>query len=161
MVAISDVMQGDEQFGLSIEGHAPSGVLSGFLGVVLLAAALGLWLVPGASHDQVLVLIKMGLSVFLGLGGAMFLLAARRVQHPEVHLDGRRGLLRLLERDDSGQVCSQVEVDYDDLSELDLRDGMLIARDHHGRVVVEMPVENAGDLDEIRAELGPAFCRTA
>ncbi|MDU8929138.1 hypothetical protein RXV86_17225 [Alisedimentitalea sp. MJ-SS2] len=160
MVAISDVMQKETGAGLSIAGHAPSGVLSGILGAALCFAAFGLWLVPGASFDPALLLIKLGLSVFFGLGGAMFLLAARRVHHPEVYLDGRKGILRLLTRDDRGHVESEVEVSYDELSEVDFRDGMLIARDHHGRSVVEMPVENVGDLDEIRAELGPAFSRT-
>ena len=160
MVAITDTMQGEPQTGLSISGHAPSGALSGFLGATLIFASAGLWLIPGASFDPALVLVKLGLTLFFGLGGAMFLLAARRVQHPEVYLDGRRGILRLLQRDDRGHIESQIEVKYDDLSEVDLRDGMLIARDHHGQPVVEMPVENAGDLDEIRAALGPAFNRT-
>ncbi|MDQ2089052.1 hypothetical protein [Marimonas arenosa] len=161
MVAISDTMTVEDQRGLSIEGHAPSGALSGFLGVTLLVAAAGLWLMPGLNYDPALVLIKLGLSVFFVMGGIMFILAARRAPHPEVYLDGRRGILRLLERDIEGRVCQQIEMSYDDLSEMDFRDGMLIARDHHGRAVIEMPVEHAGDLDEIRAALGPAFSRTA
>lgn len=161
MVAVSKALQEETGVGLSIVGHAPSGFLSGLFGTALGGAAIGLWLVPGASYDPALFLVKLGLSVFFVLGGAMFLLAARRVHHPEVHLDGRGGVMRLVERDERGQVVNEIRVDYDDLSEVDLRDGMLIARDHHGRAVVEMPVENAGDLDEIRAELGPAFRRTA
>lgn len=161
MVAISETMQAEDRPRLAIAGLAPSGVLSGFLGLSLVAAAAGLWLVPGASYDPALVLIKLGLTLFFALGGAMFLMGARRDRQPEVHLDARRGVLRLLERDAGGNLCRRVELDYDDLSELDLRDGMLIARDHHGRPVVEMAVESIGDMDEIRAALGPAFSRTA
>lgn len=161
MVAISESMQAEDQFGLSIAGHAPSGALSGFLGVSLMVAAVGLWLVPGAGHDPALVLIKLGVSLFLAMGGLNFLMTARRAEHPEVFLDGRRGVLRLQKRDAAGRVCERVDMAYDDLSEMDFRDGMLIARDHHGRAVVEMPVEDAGNLDEIRAALGPAFSRTA
>ena len=160
MVAIADTMDGNE-LELSIEGHARSGALSWLLGATLCLAAAGLWLVPGASFDPVLVLMKLGITVFFVLGGITFLLAARRAQHPEVVLDGRRGVLHLVERDERGHLVRDVAVDYDDLSEIDFRDGMLIARDHHGRTVVEMPVEQSGDMNDIRAALGPAFARTA
>ena len=161
MVAMPDFLEIDETPRHAIEGHAASGALSGFLGVVLCVSALGLWLVPGASFDPVLMLMKMGLSVFFLIGGMMFLAGSNRDAHPEVELDPKRGVLRLLERNASGRVERSVDMSYDDLSEVDFRDGMLIARDHHGRAVVEMPVENAGDLDEIRAALGPAFSRAA
>lgn len=161
MVAMAKTPSGEELDALAIEGHAPSGVVSGFLGVTLLVAAGGLWLVPGASFDPALMLIKIGLSVFFGLGGTMFLLAARRAPHPEVELDARRGRMRVIERNERGRVTSSLTVSYDDLSEVDFRDGMLIARDHHGQPVVEMPVEHAGDMDDIRAALGPAFSRNA
>lgn len=161
MVAMPDFLEASESENFAIEGHATSGVLSGFLGVVLCGVALGLWLVPGASFDPALMLIKLGLSIFFAIGGAMFLAASHRDSRPEVHLDCRRGILRLLQRNPRGRIESEVEVAYDDLSEVDFRDGMLIARDHHGRAVVEMPVENAGDMDEIRAALGPAFRRAA
>ena len=161
MVAMPDFMEAGECRNHAIEGHATSGALASFLGVVLCVAALGLWLVPGASFDPSLMLMKLGLSIFFMIGGAMCLAAARRDSHPEVELDARRGVLRVLERNARGRVESAVEFSYDDLSEVDFRDGMLIARDHHGRTIVEMPVENAGDMDEIRAALGPAFSRAA
>ena len=161
MVAMPDFLEIDESPRHAIEGHATSGALSSFLGVVLCVAALGLWLVPGANFDPALMLIKLGLSIFLLIGGLISLAASQRDTHPEVELDSRRGILRLLERNARGRIENTVELAYDDLSEIDFRDGMLIARDHHGRAVVEMPVENAGDLDEIRAALGPAFSRAA
>jgi len=161
MVATSDFMEIGEDQGYAVEGHATSGALTSFLGVVLCVAALGLWLVPGASFDPTLMLIKLGLSIFFLIGGSMFLVASRSDNHPEVELDARRGILRIIERNAQGRIENSEEVSYDDLSEVDFRDGMLIARDHHGRSVVEMPVENAGDLEEIRAALGPAFSRAA
>lgn len=158
MVAIPDIAQ-DHDGALAIEGHARSRALNWFMGGVLMAAAPGLWLVPGAAADPVLALIKLGLTVFFVLGGATFLLSARQAACPEVHLDGRHGVLRLLERDAHGRVQNAVEIGYDELSEVDFRDGMLIARDHHGQPVIEMPVEHAGDMDAVRAALGPAFRR--
>lgn len=161
MVAMSDFMEVGETENHAIEGHATSGALAGFAGVVLCVAALGLWLVPGASFDPALMLIKLGLSIFFMIGGSICLSASRRDTHPEVELNPRRGILRIIERNARGRIESSVDVSYDDLSEVDFRDGMLIARDHHGQLVVEMPVENVGDLDEIRAALGPAFSRAA
>ncbi|WP_137701945.1 hypothetical protein [Marimonas lutisalis] len=143
-----------------IPGHATSGYLSAIVGTALCAAALGLWFVPGANWDPALMLVKLGMSGFFLGGGAMFILAARRKSPPEVILDGRRGRLTLIQHDIDGAPCA-TEVNYDDLSEVDFREGMLIARNHHGQPVVEMPVEHAGDLDEIRAALGPAFARSA
>lgn len=159
MVAISDVMQ-EEQSRLAIAGHATSRVLSHFMGLVMCVSAFGLWIVPGSSYEPTTMLLKMGLTVFLLAGGSMFLVSARRAVHPEVHLDGRRGILRLRQRDERGTVIEETELSYDDLSEIDFRDGMLIARDHQGQSVVEMPVENVGDMEEIRAALGPAFSRS-
>ncbi|UYV35855.1 hypothetical protein N4R57_12365 [Rhodobacteraceae bacterium D3-12] len=161
MVAMPDILNIEDSPEVAIEGHATSAALATFFGVVLCVAALGLWLVPGASFDPALMLIKLGLSIFLMIGGSMFLVAARRDTHPEVQLDSRRGILRVIERNDRGRVEDTFEVAYDDLSEVDFRDGMLIARDHHGQSILEVPVENAGDLDEIRAALGPAFSRAA
>jgi hypothetical protein len=161
MVATTDTMTAQDLKALSIEGPARSGALSGFLGATLCVSSLGLWLVPGTSYDPALMMIKLGLSVFLLLGGLMFLMAARQEPHPEVILDGRRGMMRLIERDERGRVQSTMVVKYDDLSEVDFRDGMLIARDHHGKTVLEMPVENVGNLDNVRAALGPAFSRSA
>jgi hypothetical protein len=161
MVAITDTMNADEFQALSIEGPAKSGALSGFVGATLCVSALGLWLVPGATYDPAQMMIKLGLSVFLLLGGIMFMMAARQEPHPEVLLDGRRGMMRLIERDERGQVQSTTVVKYDDLSEVDFRDGMLVARDHHGRTVLEMPVETMENLDIVRAALGPAFSRSA
>jgi hypothetical protein len=161
MVAIADITQNETGAKLVIEGHPASRVLNGFIGAVLLFAAVGLWLVPGSNWDAGLMLVKLGLSGFFVGGGLMFLLSTRRSIHPEVFLDGKRGRMRMLERDTHGRIASEVEVDYDDLSEIDFRDGMLIARDHHGQPVLEMPVEQVGNLDDVRAALGPAFSRAA
>lgn len=160
MVAISETRDAQHDPAIAIPGHATSGIMGAVGGAALLIAAIGLWLWPGASWDPLLMLVKLGLSLFLLCGGMMFLMAARRPSHPEVRLDARRGCLRLIERD-AGAVIREIEISYDDLSEVDLRDGMLIARDHHGQAVVAMPVEHSGDIDAIRAALGPGFARAA
>jgi hypothetical protein len=44
----------------------------------LLAAAGGLWLVPGSNLGADVLLMKLGLSLFLALGGLTFLSASRK-----------------------------------------------------------------------------------
>ncbi len=160
MVAVAEAQEARIDPELRVYGHATSGALGWIGGVSLLIAAAGLWVMPGANWDPMLMLVKLGLSLFLLCGGIMFLMAARRPVYPEVWLDGRLGRMRLVERE-SGVVIREVVIGYHDLSEIDFRDGMLIARDHHGCAVIEMPVENAGDFDDIRAALGPEFARAA
>ena len=161
MAATSDFFAHDTSQNLAISGHPLSRILFGFAGVVLMAAAAGLWIVPGSSFDPSLALIKLGLSLFLALGGAALLQSARRTIHPEVLLDPSQGQMRVVERDESGQIHRDTTTSYEDLSEVDFRDGMLIARDHHGQAVVEIPLDRTGDFDEIRAALGPTFARAA
>ncbi|PIE13455.1 MAG: hypothetical protein CSA70_06125 [Rhodobacterales bacterium] len=142
---------------LAIEGRPMSRVLPGFGGVVLLLAAAGLWVVPGSNWDSALMLIKLGLSLFLVLSGLALLQSAAYTIQPEVELDPRRGYLSLIERDHSGTVKRRTRLSYDDLSEVDFRDGLMIARNQQGQSVVEMPLESVDNLGEIRAALGPAF----
>jgi hypothetical protein len=50
-------------------GNPVSSILAGITGAGLVAAALGLWILPGSSTAADLLLMKLGLSLFLGLGG--------------------------------------------------------------------------------------------
>jgi len=50
-------------------GNPVADILSGVTGAGLVAAALGLWVLPGSSMAADLLLMKLGLSLFLGLGG--------------------------------------------------------------------------------------------
>lgn len=161
MVAMSNVMEQNATPNLAISGRPLSRIFTGFCGFVLTITAAGMWLVPGSNWDSALMLIKLGLTSFLLLGGIMLMQSARRTLVPEVHLDPRGSRLILIERDDRGQVQREIKLSYDDLSEIDFRDNMLIARDHHGQTIVQMPLDNVDNLDEIRAALGPAFSRAA
>lgn len=160
MVAVSKTQSLQDDPALAISGHSTSGIIGWIGGGALLISGVGLWFWPGANWDPLLMLVKLGLSLFMLSGGLMFVLAACRPVHPEVRLDGRRGCLRLIERN-AGVIVREIEISYDDLSEVDFRNGMLIARDHHGRALVEMPVEHVGNMDAIRVALGPAFARSA
>jgi len=132
-----------------------------FAGSVLLMAALGLWAVPGSTWNQSAQLMKLFLTVSASLAG-LALIAPMRRSYPEVTLDPRSERLHVIERNDFGRVSKTVTYRYDELSEVDVRDGVFIARDHHGRAVVELPLGvEVEALDALRAALGPSFARTA
>ena len=60
----------------SLAGMALRGVL-GLAGAALCVSAFGLWLVPGAAGMPELSLIKLGLSVYMLIGGLCCLVTAR------------------------------------------------------------------------------------
>ena len=90
------------------------------------------------------------------------LIAPLRRSYPEVTLDPRSECLEVIERNDFGHISKKETYAYDDLSEVDVRDGIFVARDHQGRAVVEIPLgAQVEALDALRAALGPSFARTA
>lgn len=109
-------------------------------GAGLIAAALGLWIVPSVAADPAMMLIKMLFSIALFGAGMLGLHAARRPgRHPEVQIDRRARELRVLTTDPRGSYDVTVHR-FDDLQELSLRDGLLSARDRSGDLVVSLEV---------------------
>ncbi|WP_438990128.1 hypothetical protein [Lentibacter sp.] len=151
---------------VSGEAHAlqalpPLRLFHVFAGAVLLVAAVGLWAVPGSTWNQSAQLMKLFLTISAALTG-LALIAPMRRSYPEVTLDPRAERLDVIERNDFGRISKKTTYSYDQLSEVDVRDGVFIARDHHGRRVVELPLgAEVEALDALRAALGPSFARTA
>ncbi|MWD25865.1 hypothetical protein E0K89_000020 [Aquicoccus sp. SCR17] len=58
-------------------GLAVFRTISTIFGSLLLAAALGLWILPGSNWSVELLLVKAGLTGLFGLGGVSFLQSAR------------------------------------------------------------------------------------
>lgn len=132
-----------------------------FAGSVLLITALGLWAVPGSDWNKVAQLAKLFMTATAVIAGVALILPSRR-RFPEVQLDPRAERLEVVERSDLGRIMRRETYTYDELSEVDVRDGVFIARDHQGRSVVELPLDLRGDeIDTLRAALGPSFARTA
>ena len=159
----STLTQGAE---VSSEPHAlqalpPLRLFHVFAGSVLLIAALGLWAVPGSTWNQTAQLMKLLMTATAILAG-LALIAPLRRSYPEVTLDPRSECLEVIERNDFGRISKKETYAYDDLSEVDVRDGIFVARDHQGRAVVEIPLgAQVEALDALRAALGPSFALTA
>lgn len=109
-------------------------------GAGLIAAALGLWVLPTHGADPAMMLIKLLFSIGLFWSGALCLHAARLPdRRPEVQVDRTARELRVLTRGHGGVHHVSVHP-LDDLPELSLRDGLLSARDRSGRLVVSLHV---------------------
>jgi len=65
-------------------------------GAALVLAAIGLWVMPGASWDADLALFKLGLSVILGFAGLAILQAGRAQPLVQVEVDTVRREVRLV-----------------------------------------------------------------
>ncbi len=151
---------------VAFEKHAmtalpPMRLFNVFGGSVLLLAAVGLWAMPGALWDSGLMLFKLMITIALMASGFALMAPVRR-RMPEVQLDPRAKRLEVVMRNEFGRIVRSTSYDYDDLSEIDVRDGVFVARDHQGRSVVELPLgQKVEEMDALRAALGPSFARTA
>jgi len=163
----STLTQGAE---VSSEPHAlqalpPLRLFHVFAGSVLLIAALGLWAVPGSTWKKAQLMTAQLMKLFMtatAILAGLALIAPLRRSYPEVTLDPRSECLEVIERNDFGRISKKETYAYDDLSEVDVRDGIFVARDHQGRAVVEIPLgAQVEALDALRAALGPSFARTA
>lgn len=145
----------------SLEALPPLRLFHFFAGLVLILAAVGLWVLPVNGWDQGAQILKLFLATVSLLGGISLLIPLHR-RYPEVQLDPRAERLEVVERSDFGRVSRREVFNYSDLSEVDVRDGVFIARDHQGRTVVELPLSyRVDEVDKLRAALGPSFARTA
>ncbi len=124
-----------------------------FFGVVLGLASLGLWLVPGATGDGAELLVRLVLS-FLFLGIAVGLWGAGRVHFDEeFHLDVTNHRLDHVLRGQDGIARLKRRYGFDDLEEVSLQGGVLMARLAGGQEVLRVAVGShldAGVKDSLR-----------
>lgn len=113
-------------------------------GAALLLAAVGLWLAPGGTQDSDLALMKLGASLFFACLGLVFLSAGHSTDTDEFHIDEAQREIRHILRGADGIARLRGRYRFDDLTDMRIDDGMLLARDRAGRVVLNRP---AGDLD--------------
>lgn len=118
-----------------------------FFSLVLVLAALGMWLVPGAADDGAEALVRLVISLlFLGIGISLWGVGRPRFDE-EFHLDvdnlrlthvlrGRDGIARLQE---------QIALDL-----LELDDGVLLARQAKSRKILSLPVAEGLDAGAVQ-----------
>ncbi|WP_299703104.1 hypothetical protein [uncultured Tateyamaria sp.] len=92
------------------------GLASRAFGAVLVLTSLGLWIEPGTQMAVDLVLMKLGVSLFLGFAGLALMQDKPQAQDPEVQIDtvrrevriarprGRRSVIRRIAIRDLGRA---------------------------------------------------------
>lgn len=130
-------------------GSSPSSaVMRGgrvFLGTVLLAAALGLWLLPVAPGDAAMRLIKLLFSASLFVAGA--LLAWRPspdLEVPEIRLDTRARRMRIIGR----TGCT--DLDFDELGCVEFTNDAVRLRAAHRGLDLHLPLSDAKTENAMR-----------
>ncbi len=123
-------------------------------GVAAILAALGIWLVPVASGDPAMQLVRFVISATLFLGAGTLLASLRSAEGPTIEIDTRRRLLTIIDSDARGKVRMTNVHAIDSLSEIVLRDGLLTARDALGRSLLAIMVRDAATKVALRQMLG-------
>jgi len=73
-------------------------------GMAFLVAAVGLWLIPGGSADQGVMMMKLGLSMVLGGIGSLLVWYAGRGVRTEIQVDTKIGEIREIVRNSAGRT---------------------------------------------------------
>lgn len=122
-------------------------------GMAAMGASLGLWIVPGMDGDAAMQLTKLLVSATFLVGGAAMIGLSRRRDETEVVIDTRTRRLTVVTRDRQGKITSQTSHPIDGLREIELRDGLLTARDEAGEPLIALPVEDTEVEGALRALL--------
>lgn len=124
-----------------------------FFGVAAIGASLGLWVVHSAYGDMAMLLVKLLVSAALLLGGMLMIRALAQSPLTEVQLDPVHRQLRVV-KCGGGEAPVLVSChDLDELTEIELRDRLLTARDKDGQQVLSIDVADAMAEEAIREAL--------
>jgi low affinity Fe/Cu permease len=124
-----------------------------FAGVVLMLAAVGIWIVSAPMFDSGMMVLRLAVSVFFMCMGLMLLQVGRGAARDEIHLDRRAGALRHIQRGRDGIARTRHEVALADLGEATILEDTLILRDRAGTIVMELSGMPRDQLQLIDREL--------
>jgi len=110
-------------------------------GVTLILSALGLWILPGASWDADLALIKLGLSLFLGFVGIAIMQLGRARPMVQVEIDTTRREVRLVRV--AGRAKELVDrTRMADLGRVETKAGVVSLFDAHGDLIADVALSD-------------------
>jgi low affinity Fe/Cu permease len=130
--------------------------LARFAGVVLMLAAVGIWIVSGPLVDSGMLALRLAVSVFFMCTGLMLLQVGRGSPRDEIHLDRKAGALRHVQRGRDGIARTRHEVSLDTLGQVAIEDDTLILHDRAGQVIMELSGLPRDQLHLIDRALQPA-----
>ena len=164
MVAFSDVLPVGARAGQrpliekqAARGRRPArrafaGVLR-FAGVVLMLAAVGIWILSVPLLDAEMMLVRLAVSVLFMCCGLMLLHAGRRQGRDEIHLDPRSRELRHVHRGRDGIARTRRSLSLADIGGITVADNQLIVQSHAGDVLLELSGLPREQLHLIEREL--------
>ncbi len=136
-------------------GFADSPVLRALalcLGAAFFVVAVGLW--AFAAPDTMIMLIKLGASIFF-LGGAamLFLTAAAPTEEYRLEFDPGAQEIRVLERDARGGFILQRREALSDIGKINHKAGTLRIWGRTGGVLISVPMRKSQARETMRAVL--------
>ena len=111
-----------------------------FSGVVLLMAVAGLWLYPEALYDQDILLMKLALSVVMGMIGAGLIRSGRRTRPLEMEIDLAAGEVRLMRPQPGAMPRVVHRCSFADMRHVEVVDQMARMWDAGGVLIAEVPL---------------------
>jgi len=124
-----------------------------FTGVVLMLAAVGMWMLNGPLWDAEMMLMRLAVSVLFMCAGLGLLQIGRACPQDEIHFDARKGQLRHVQRGMDGIARVQQGFALCDLGDIAIDEDMMILRDRSGEVVMELSGLPRDSLQIIRDAL--------
>lgn len=124
------------------------------VGSACLMAAVGVWGFQPGAGDAAMQLIKLLVSAVLFITGMIFVSGLRdRAGLPEMHVDPVNRQVRVVEFDGAGRAWIAAAHDFDGLSRLDLKAGVLTAQDRKGKKLFAVRVDDPDVVQALRAAL--------
>lgn len=108
-----------------------------FAGAVLVLAALGLWIVPGASWASELALVKLAVSLAMGFSGLALWQMGQPVRSVEIELDTENLEARVI-MNVMGRTTTVLNCRFNDLQRVDVDGDSLRLWDKNGRFLAEV-----------------------
>lgn len=134
------------------------------LGLVLLLATLGLWLLPDSLLSGPVLGLKFGASTIASMAGWYFLWYASRGTRTEVHVDTRLAEVREVVTNRVGRptllsrhgfdAVAEVAIDIDEAAGPSRRPACLVIRNEETSALVRVASGSREALDRLRQKLG-------
>ena len=141
MVSMSDVELPKTRSTQVVRPRSPNRTMAGlarFVGVVLVLAAIGIWIVSVPLADAAMLVMRLVVSLFFMCLGLMLLQVGRLSLQDEIHLDRKAGALRHVQRGRDGIARLRQEVALADLGPAEMDDDTLILHDRNGVLILEL-----------------------
>lgn len=131
-----------------------------FIGAALLAAALGLWLIPQSMLSTDAFIMRLGASVIFTGSAVLLLWFSSRGTHSEIQIDNSLGEVREVVRNQAGKTTLLGRYGFDSIGGVFLdrqpgeSDGTLVLRYRNTAQILPVVTGGKADLEVLKDRLG-------